>query len=473
MCSKPPASPNSANRSHIQTRILVRITLAFLACVFAFPPDQIQSADPTPADGYRILRAHQYLPPDFDREVFRELWTVWPEPERSAAERAAPSERRKLTFSYYGLMHAPDEQSDDAAPLGYVDDGRGGWVMNCLTCHGGKVAGRVIPGLPNTHLALQTLVEDVRSVKLRLKKPLAHLDLASVNIPFGQTIGTTNSVVFGIVLGTFRQPDMSVDLARKLPPLLHHDMDAPPYWNVRKKRTLYIDGFSPNTHRPLMQFMLLPRNSKETVYGWEDDFRAIQAWIHSVPVPKYPGPIDAALADTGRTVFTAHCARCHGSYGPDGRYEQRTIPITEIGTDRTRFDALTPAHRQWMKDGWMSNFGRDEVIVDSPGYVAPPLDGLWASAPYFHNGAVPTVWHVLHPDQRPVVWKRTEDGYDHTRLGLEVQTFEGLPTDVKHPAHRRRFFDTRMPGKSAAGHDYPAALTEEERRSLLEYLKTL
>ncbi len=474
MCSKPHASPNSADQFLFSTGLRFALTLALHACVFASPPIRALSAEhPTPADGYTILRTHRYLPPDFDREVFAELWTTWPEPERSTAEHASPAERRTLTFSYYGLMHAPDEKSDQDPPLGYIDDGANGWVMNCLACHGGQVLGQVIPGLPNSNLALQTLVEDVCKVKLRLKKPFGHLDLASVNIPFGQTVGTTNSVVFGIVLGTFRNPDMSVDLAKKLPPLKHHDMDAPPFWNVRKKTTLYIDGFSPKTHRPLMQFMLLPRNAKETIYGWEDDFRAIQAWIESIPVPKYPGKVDASLAESGRVVFNEHCARCHGTYGPEGRYVQKTIPIDEIGTDRVRFDALTPAHRQWMKDGWMSRYGQDEVLVDSPGYVAPPLDGVWASAPYFHNGSVPTLWHVLHPDQRPAVWKRTEDGYDHNRVGLEVSVWETVPDDVKHPAHLRRYFETGKFGKTAAGHDYPAALNEDQRRAVLEYLKTL
>jgi hypothetical protein len=80
---------------------------------------------------------------------------------------------------------------------------------------------------------------------------------------------------------------------------------------------------------------------------------------------------------------------------------------------------------------------------------------------------------VLHPDQRPHVWKRTETGYDQTRVGLEVTTFDELPEAVEHPAHRRRYFDTRLIGKSAEGHDFPSRLTEDEKAALLEYLKAL
>ena len=66
-------------------------------------------------------------------------------------------------------------------------------------------------------------------------------------------------------------------------------------------------------------------------------------------------------------------------------------------------------------------------MADPGGYVPPPLDGIWASAPYFHNGSVPTVWHVLHPDERPKVWLRSEDGYDFKSVGLEFEIFETLP----------------------------------------------
>ena len=57
--------------------------------------------------GWEVLTTHRFLPPDFDDEVFTELWTVWPEPERSEAERVDASQRRKMMFAYYGLMPAP------------------------------------------------------------------------------------------------------------------------------------------------------------------------------------------------------------------------------------------------------------------------------------------------------------------------------------------------------------------------------
>jgi mono/diheme cytochrome c family protein len=423
--------------------------------------------------GWEVLTTHRFLPPDFDDEVLAELWTVWPEPERSEAERMDALQRRKMTFAYYGLMPAPGDDDGSKPALGYIADGRGGWVMNCLACHGGKVAGQVLPGLPNSHFALQTLVEDVTRVKLRQKKKLTHLDLGAIKIPLSQTNGTTNSVIFGVVLGALRKPDMSLDWSRKPPLMIHHDVDPPPFWNVKKKSSLYCDGFAPKTHRPLMQFVLIPENGPEQLAAWEDDFRQIQAWIEATRPPPYPWPVDAELAERGRLAFEQHCSRCHGTYGSQGRYVQKTIAIDEVGTDPVRWEALTPEHRCWMKAGWLSRYGQDAVEVDPIGYVAPPLDGIWASAPYFHNGSVPTLWHVLHPEARPIVWKRTEDGYDQTRVGLEVEEFDKVPQSARHPAHRRRYFDTGLRGKSAAGHLFPNRLTDDEKRAVLEYLKTL
>ncbi len=423
--------------------------------------------------GYENLRTHQYLPPDFDDGVFEALWTVWPEPDRSEAAKADAATRRKLIFSYYGLTPDPDDAAGNKPALGYIGDKSGNWVMNCLACHGGKVAGQVIPGLPNSHTALQTLTEDVRMIKIAQGKKLSHLDLGSLKLPLSSTNGTTNAVIFGIALGAVRNPDMTVDLTRGTPPMLHHDVDAPPFWNVKKKRSLYADGHAPKTPRPLMQFILLPRVTPQMLNEWEPEFADLLAWIESLEPPKYPYEINRDMALRGESVFKETCARCHGTYGPQGKYEQQTIALDEIGTDPLRWKSLTPKFRMWMKEGWLSHYGQDPVEVDPVGYVAPPLDGIWASAPYFHNGSVPTLWHLLHSDQRPVVWKRTEDGYDREKVGLEIETFDKVPASVKAIAHRRRYFDTKLSGKSAAGHTFPNVLDEDQKRDLLEYLKSL
>ncbi len=456
---------------------MLRVTLT-IACLVAaccgptgLAADAMESAA---ARGFRILRTRAYLPPDFDQAVFDQLWTNWPAPDRQVARDADLATRRHLTLVHYGLMPDPDAKDPTTVPaLGHVSVAGNGWVMNCLTCHAGKVDGRVIPGLPNTHLDLQTLIEDVRRTKLRLFKAPAHLDLVSATLPLSTSRGTTNSVVFGIVLGTYRDKHMTVHLDRRPPRLIHHDMDAPPLWNVRHKSHLYCDAFAPKNPRVLMQFMLLPTNGPEKLKSWEPAFRDILAWIESLRPPKYTGTIDETLARSGRALFRQHCSSCHGTYGTTRQYPQRIVPLEIIGTDPTRLNALTAEHRQWMKTGWLSRYGKDPVVLEPQGYLAPPLDGIWATAPYFHNGSTPTLWHVLHPGQRPVVWTRKNDSFDHKRIGFVTKEFDTVPVSVTTARQRRRYFDTTKQGKSAAGHLFPDKLSESEKRAVLEFLKTL
>ena len=87
---------------------------------------------------------------------------------------------------------------------------------------------------------------------------------------------------------------------------------------------------------------------------------------------------------------------------------------------------------------------------------------------------MPTLWHVLHPDARPKAWKRRGSlGYDVERVGLAVETAESVPVGLVDGHARRNWFDTTRHGKSASGHRFPEALAEDEKRAVLEYLKTL
>ena len=429
---------------------------------------------PAPAGrGLELLLSRGYLPPDFDQQVFDELWTTWEEPLRSRAEQADVVERRALAMERYGLTPHPD---DPSRSMQYVVDEAGNWTMSCLACHQGQVAGRAIPGVPNSGFALETLTEEVRAVKVRQRKPFGHMDMGSLLLPLGTTNGTTNAVMFGVALMRHRAADLSIVQRPPRFDLVHHDMDAPAWWHYAKRRSLYADGFAPKGHRMLMQFLLVKQNGPDRFQAWEEEFREIERWIGTIEAPRWPWPVDAALAEKGRPLFESHCGSCHGTYGDGGGYPDRVVDIAEVGTDRVRLDALTSQMRGDLNRSWFAHFGADAAGLhdrEAPaGYVAPPLDGVWASAPYFHNGSVPTLWHVLHPAERPPVWKRSPAGYDQSRVGLEVETWSE-PAKGLSSAERRRRFDTTKPGKSAAGHDFPDALDEEEKAAVLEYLKTL
>lgn len=460
-------------------RTFLGLSLAMFACGAAGGPFtraafcEDEAAESAAQRGYRFLTGKAYLPPDFDQETFDLLWQLWPNELRDRARDATRDERRRMAMEYYGLTPRPDNND---LPLQYVVDGRGNWSMNCFACHGGKIEGQVAPGLPNSHYLLQTLTEDVRMTKLLTGKKLSHMDLGSMAMPLGRTRGTTNAVMFGVALIALRNPDLTMKEVPRPPKMVHHDMDAPPWWHFKKKNRIYIDGFAKKDPRALMQFMLVEQNGPKQFHEWESDFRDVYAYLESLEPPKYPHAIDRPLAARGGKLFLQHCAKCHGTYDADPAketYPNRRVPIDEVGTDRVRLDALTPAARARYGKTWFAHFGALKVVEDPGGYVAPPLDGIWASAPYFHNGSVPTLWHVLHPDQRPKMWKRTEDGYDQQRVGLEVETFDKLPPDVKSARAARWYFDTRIIGKSAAGHLFPDELDEGEKRAVLEYLKTL
>lgn len=473
-----------------RTGSTVRLTLAGLVAMFGMPVEPFASeeqapaaaesataADPdtsspeTPAErGYRWLTTKAFQPDDFSEAAFVELWRVWPEPFRSQAEGASADERRRMAFSRYGLVEAPGRTG--GPPWGAVESGTG-WAMNCLACHGGKLAGTAVLGLGNSHYAFQTLFQDLVKYRLDQGEVLKPSEMTGTMVPLGRSNGTTNAQTFSVVLAAMRDRELALHPGQPMPRFANYDLDAPPLWNTKRKKFLYIDGYVAKSSRAIMQFVLVPANTGAQIQAWEENFRDVLAWIESLEAPRYPGQIDAQLAAQGQSAFERVCASCHGTYGPEGEYPELRVPLADVGTDPVRLSGMPIEHRRFMRDSWLGEYGQAEIVEQPEGYVAPPLDGVWASAPYFHNGAVPTLWHVLHPAERPVVWQRSEDGYDHERVGLEVAAFADLPAGTKRPDDKRRYFDTRLTGKSAAGHDFPEQLSAEEQRAVLEYLKTL
>jgi hypothetical protein len=444
------------------------LLLSVAIATFAPPAAQAaDSAESPAARGLKRLRTEPYSPPDFTAGQFDRLWQFWPEELKRAADAAAPEKRRQMAYSRYGFV--ADPESPAGPPVGIVDDGHGNWSMNCLMCHQGKVAGRVVWGVGNSHFAFETLTQDL----LALRRAAGEKAVGGGFVPLGFSNGTTNAQIFSVVLTALRDKDLNVLKTPNVPKFKNHDLDAPPYWNVKRKHNLYIDGFVPKTHRVIMQFALVPSNNAESFNRREDAFRDILAWIDSLEPPRYPWPVDENLAGQGRVAFERVCSDCHGTYGPGGKYPEKRVPLATVGTDGTRLVGMPPEHRRFYRESWFGEYGKLEVVEEPDGYVAPPLDGIWASAPYFHNGSVPTLWHVVHPDRRPAVWLRSEDGYDQKRVGLEVAEFDMLPVAVKLPEDKRRYFDTHLSGKSAAGHEFPDELSDQEKEAVLEYLKTL
>jgi mono/diheme cytochrome c family protein len=281
-----------------------------------------------------------------------------------------------------------------------------------------------------------------------------------------------------------REPDLSIRGAR-IELGLHDEMceDPPAWWLLKKKKTMYhTGGTDARSVRALMQFMLSPLNFAASITREEATFADIRAYFLSLEPPKYPFPIDRPLAAQGERLFVQTCARCHGTYGEHWTYPNKIVPLDEIGTDRARYDGISAAfgayyNKSWFAQentGWLAN---DYVARPTRGYQAPPLDGVWATAPYFHNGSVPTVYHVLNSKARPKIFTRSyrtgQDDYDPVHLGWKVRVLS-RGASLRTPAiERRKIYDTTLPGRGNGGHPFGDDLTEEERRAVLEYLKTL
>ena len=138
-----------------------------------------------------------------------------------------------------------------------------------------------------------------------------------------------------------------------------------------------------------------------------------------------------------------------------------------MGTDPTYADALDGPLVEWMNASWWTSGEHGGEIVALPGYVAPPLDGVWATAPYLHNGSVPDLASLLDSTTRPDQWGRdfSSSTYDLERVGWPW---------VSAPADGDPWvYDTTLEGYANTGHTYGDDLDEAERAALIEYLKTL
>jgi hypothetical protein len=193
------------------------------------------------------------------------------------------------------------------------------------------------------------------------------------------------------------------------------------------------------------------------------------AYINSIQPPRYPKSIDENLALTGQMVFEKNCTKCHGTYGSSSTYPNYLIPQHIIGTD-SMINNSNYQHSdmvEWFNTSWFSKGDHPAKLVPFNGFIAPPLDGVWITAPYLHNGSVPTIEALLNSKLRPNRWQRnfSKTEYDYEHLGWKyTETDKTQSTEI---------YDTNIPGYGNFGHYFGDKLTQMERNAVLEYLKTL
>lgn len=416
--------------------------------------------------GRAAMTRQGYLQPGWKAEAYRNAGKLWgpnaPDPDKAPAEYAAAFNRR------FGLNPAP--YPNDGLPMGLrrgvkKDGSRSGIAVDCLMCHGGSIGGKSYVGLGNSQLDETRLFDELlRADGQRMPRTTFVINSAR---------GTVNAGMFTAVLLALRNSDLStrlfpIPLAVNLP-----EIDVPAWWLLGRKTTMYYDGRTPAaSSRANMQF-LLGEKSLDELKALEPTFDDIQAYLKSLKPPKYPFPIDRVKADRGETVFEANCAKCHGTYGPEGEYPNKIIPLKQIGTDPARAAGLSDRLVAHYNTTWLAESHRSDPKMT--GYQAPPLDGVWATAPYLHNGSIPTLHGLLKSTARPARFKRPPstdfEHYDKAHVGWKYETVDS-PKSLT-PEERSFFYDTSRFGLGNGGHTFGDALTDDERADLIEYLKTL
>ncbi len=257
------------------------------------------------------------------------------------------------------------------------------------------------------------------------------------------------------------------------------------------------------------------------------NLQKIEHLIDRLAPPKWPedvlGKIDHRKAQEGKALFTTHCAGCHNAYPytwtAPNKFGKRFIevgllPQKYVGTDPAQFDTTQP----YALTGHLAEFMpppykgalivptaemrkmlvvatlrkaleplklSEADLLDLNGYREPPLpppplrtwkaaprDGVWATAPFLHNGSVPNLYEMLIPASQ-----RTKKFY----VGREFDPVKvGIDTSGKSGAF---LFDTSLYGNSNAGHSFENGprgngiigplLTDKQRWALVEYLKSI
>jgi len=366
----------------------------------------------------------------------------------------------------YGLVEAP--WPNDDLPLGLHPSGAGTATVDCLLCHADQVAGEVVIGVGNSRLDLQALWDDL----VALQAVGESLGLPPVELPY-ELVDTTAAAgsVDGVGLG------MQMSLAYGPPGAdieTHFGaQQAAPWWTLPYKDHVYSDGTGDvANHRSMASTLLAFGTPWTTLQSLDPTLLDLQAMMATTTPPPWPFAVDEALAAEGLTVYQSACAACHGDLcDPAVGFPDRVVPADEVGTDPTRAERWTEAEAAWANISW---FGEPGPMRDTDGYQANPLIGVWASAPYLHNGSVPDLASLLDPARRPEVWQRTGatgDDYDPDTVGWSYDVVAAPAT--RDTVDDRRVVDTTQPAMANTGHVYGEALTADERSALLEFLKTL
>ena len=386
---------------------------------------------------------------------------------------------------------------------------------NCLLCHGGKFDGRFVMGLPNANAdftggaggadvpafpqSLLDLLGLSAAEQASLDKLLQRAAIIGPSTRM-RTVGHNPAEMLAVTLMVHHDRNTLTWSDAPYSEILVRDRDGSirttdntvtsdpgPWWRVRKKNALFYNGMARGDHRGTMALATsVCVDDVDTARKVDQMFIDIQAFILSIEAPVYPRSIDTALAEVGRPIFARDCAACHGTYatakeraaGIEDTYPNLLIPLDIIGTDPVVAEAgvvHSPELVDWYNDSFYGQITRMVPNDPFPGYIPPPLDGIWATAPFLHNGSVPTMELLLNSRARPAVWKRVSMDttvFDEDAMGWPYVALDYRQADAS-PEEQKFIYDTGYWSQSNAGHTFGDHLSTTERRALIEYLKTL
>lgn len=264
---------------------------------------------------------------------------------------------------------------------------------------------------------------------------------------------------------------------------------------------------------------------------------ALEDLIRKIGAPKWPWKVDQALASKGKAIFARKteqggCVGCHGITPGQTRFlDQKTwaTPVLDVGTDSREYSILgwtvktgvlegtkipflteplkpvdtafnvlgasvlgsilqhyvpvllktedqamakssqsllTP-ETESLKDAFSARIKNAKEAAPSYAYESRVLEGIWAAAPYLHNGSVPTLAELLKPAAERVSSFKVGPAYDLDNVGLATNQ-----TKFDYTLQTTDCSD-RDSGNSRCGHEFGTTLSPDEKKALLEYLKTL
>lgn len=432
-------------------------------------------------------------------------------------------------------------------PLGASVSNRNGVALinaNCFECHAGVVNGQVVAGLGNSHLDQASGIGNAKQALARKDAILSGLKseaerkefseffdhARSASMPFrfaksrGDNLGPYAVWRLGARLADPTKTGMIVsqeqtELEKLIDSVELPTVDPMPWWlmKYKKKDYWYGDAAPDDASHFAFNFTTAHPEINDSRADHVKSVAKALTFARETQSPVFPGKLNPDLVQQGADLFHGRsaparmggfvtCKNCHGTYSKKENAGDLSVPgswkvdyhssetLRDVKTDdayNSTLQKFKPIadHINQMKEYFTAQGTPDlapyATVPEKRGYIAPPLVGVWASAPYFHNGSVPTLEAVLDSSKRPTLWSRNNTdplAYNLAQVGMifeevNADDLKPLPpdTDPRSAAaiDRHAIYDTRAYGRHNTGHTFGDALSSHERAAIIEFLKSL